>query len=83
MAQLGLIAQHLLRVSDVGSIKDAHHLLQGIVALSGNGKLPKAAVLSLKTPAVAISEVTICLAADQSPSTCLWELPQHTFRALL
>ena len=83
MAQLGLIAQHLLRVSDVGSIKDAHHLLQGIVALSGNWKLPKAAVLSLKTPAVAISEVTICLAAGQSPSTCLWELSQHTYKALL
>ncbi len=61
MLQLGEIAKQLLRVSDVGSIKDAYHTLEGIAALTGSGNLQIPALLSLKSAAVPVKEVRLLL----------------------
>ncbi len=61
MLQLGDIAKQLLRVSDVGSLKDAYHTLEGIAALTGSGNLQIPALLSLKSAAVPIKEVRLLL----------------------
>ena len=55
--QLGEIARELVHISNVGSIKDAYHLLQGMAALTGSGKLPLPVRLQLTSATVLIREV--------------------------
>ena len=55
--QLGEIAKELVHISDVGSVKDAYHLLQSMAALTGSGKLARPVRLQLTSAAVSIREV--------------------------
>ena len=55
--QLGALARELVRASDVASIKDAYHVLQGINALTGDGVLPLPVQLHLTSAAVSVKEV--------------------------
>ena len=57
--QLGDLAKHVLRVRDPGSVKDAYHVLLGMAALNGAGKLPKPALLSIMSHEVPMKKVCI------------------------
>ena len=61
--QLGEVAKELIRAGDAGSIKDAYHVLQGMAALTGSGKLPLPLRLQLTSAAVSVKEVSFSLSS--------------------
>ena len=56
--QLGEVGRELIRAGDVSSIKDAYHVLQGMAALTGSGKLPLPVRLQLTSATVRLKEVS-------------------------
>lgn len=71
MLQLSNVAKQLRRVSNLGSVKDAYHLLQGTAALTGSGKLPKPALLEIISHTVPVSEASPRIHNIRDPTVSL------------